>query len=624
MAPLDQHHRTRPGGSRSHPTFRLATCLAVLAGAVGVAAASTAATPVVAGAAAPVLSGMATNFDVANGTDKECEGFEVEIEDITTTAVTYTWPGSSAYVNPYGSAQPSDIVGTTFPDGHSGVRVTFHATYAGHAWSASTAVGAINHFGVHVTGTPGVQRYSWLCDLGGVSAGSTGVLTPYGGTTTGNYYVYPSAPSIVPTVVATPAGEGVQTQVIPAEVPSPAEARLPDAVWVVKYRARSASAVDVNNLVVTDPEVQAAVASSNIASVAELFQPDPATNVGAETEAPDVVQPGDRSEITVTETYQYTGPVDPADNSTTCTDVVGDPNNCSNFVGTLIARQMASAQLGTVTPRAPFTVAVTTDGRASGAGGNITSGPLPGGADPSSVDCGSDGGPCFSNVDDPTTVVLSAAPNPGYVFRGWTGACSGSSATCTIPVTGPKAVTAAFGLLPTVTGSSPAAVRPGQSVAKFIVSGTGFHAGATVGVSGTGVSVTVTKVTKTAVTGTLTVAAGAGLGTRDLTVRNANGDVGTCTGCLAVYEPTITSVSPTAVPRGAKKMVVVVTGSGFAAKAAVTVAGGGVKVKATLVDASHLNLLVTVAATATPGLRSITVTNKDGATATATGMLSIS
>ena len=64
---------------------------------------------------------------------------------------------------------------------------------------------------MHVNGTPGVQRYSWLCDLGGSGVGSTGVLTPYGGTTQGNYYVTPSVPSVVSSVVATPTGEQVQT-----------------------------------------------------------------------------------------------------------------------------------------------------------------------------------------------------------------------------------------------------------------------------------------------------------------------------------------------------------------------------------------------------------------------------
>ena len=121
-------------------------------------------------ASPPTILGYATNFDVSNGTDHECEGFEVEIEDVSTSQISYTWPG-----NPCGSAKPA--TGMTFPDGHTGVRIRYEASDSAGAWSAHTAIGTFNHFGVHVTGTPGTQFYTWLCDLGGSSAGSTGTLT---------------------------------------------------------------------------------------------------------------------------------------------------------------------------------------------------------------------------------------------------------------------------------------------------------------------------------------------------------------------------------------------------------------------------------------------------------------
>ena len=155
MSAVPHPHRTRRR-ARTGVRIGLAVSLGILglAGIVEVAA-----TPASAGP--PSISGYATNFDVPNGTDKECEGFEVEIEDISSSQVTYTWPGAPSYPNPYGAATPSEIVDTTFPDGHTGVRVTFAATYSSGTWSASTPIGQVNHFGVHVTGTPGVQRYSW-------------------------------------------------------------------------------------------------------------------------------------------------------------------------------------------------------------------------------------------------------------------------------------------------------------------------------------------------------------------------------------------------------------------------------------------------------------------------------
>ncbi len=382
-------------------------------------------------ASPPTIIGFATNFDVGNGTDKECEGFEIEIEDITDTQVTYTWPG-----NPYGSARSK--VNTTFPNGHSGVVVRYEANFVSGAWSARTPIGVVNHFGVHINGTPGVQRYSWLCDLG--SSGPSGTLTPYGGTTSGDYFKQPGVAAVVPRVVSTPTGEAIRSVVIPAETPEPAEPRFPDAVFVVKYQASSPNPVDVNQLLATDPEVQSAIANSQISSIAELFQPDPGTNGGQETEPDDAIDPGDQASVTVTETYRYTGPVNPVDNEVTCNDITGDPNNCSNFVGDRIARQMVAVNFGTAANRATLNVGVTTGLAASTLGGTVSSTGTAN-ANPGEIDCGET---CFTAVDAGTVVHLTANPAPGYALQGWSGACAGAGATCDVTVNGLTSVGAIF------------------------------------------------------------------------------------------------------------------------------------------------------------------------------------
>jgi len=58
---------------------------------------------------------------------------------------------------------------------------------------------------------------------------------------------------------------------------------------------------------------------------------------------------------------------------------------------------------------------------------------------PPGIDCGT---ACSATFSVGATVTLSAVPGPGYVFRGWTGACSG--AACTLVMNGPKSVTATF------------------------------------------------------------------------------------------------------------------------------------------------------------------------------------
>lgn len=51
---------------------------------------------------------------------------------------------------------------------------------------------------------------------------------------------------------------------------------------------------------------------------------------------------------------------------------------------------------------------------------------------------------CARSVDPDTTVTLTAVPNDGAYFTGWTGACTGTDPTCTIRLRGNRAVAARF------------------------------------------------------------------------------------------------------------------------------------------------------------------------------------
>jgi hypothetical protein len=60
---------------------------------------------------------------------------------------------------------------------------------------------------------------------------------------------------------------------------------------------------------------------------------------------------------------------------------------------------------------------------------------------PSGISCGSD---CNESYPPGTQVTLTAAPAAGAQFVGWSGACSGSTLTCTLQMNSAKSVTATF------------------------------------------------------------------------------------------------------------------------------------------------------------------------------------
>ncbi len=83
----------------------------------------------------------------------------------------------------------------------------------------------------------------------------------------------------------------------------------------------------------------------------------------------------------------------------------------------------------TTIPNADLTVSKTGTGT-----GTITS-------DPPGIDCGTD---CAETFNSDTTVTLSAAADSDSIFAGWSGACSGTSATCTVAMTSNQSVGASF------------------------------------------------------------------------------------------------------------------------------------------------------------------------------------
>jgi hypothetical protein len=60
------------------------------------------------------------------------------------------------------------------------------------------------------------------------------------------------------------------------------------------------------------------------------------------------------------------------------------------------------------------------------------------------INCGPDHYACFAEFDPDTTITLTAHPAEGYVLDSWTGACAGTSRTCTLSLSESRTVTAHF------------------------------------------------------------------------------------------------------------------------------------------------------------------------------------
>ena len=92
-----------------------------------------------------------------------------------------------------------------------------------------------------------------------------------------------------------------------------------------------------------------------------------------------------------------------------------------------------SPALPTATPPQGFSLTVSTSGN-----GSVTS-------SPGGIACGSS---CVGAFSPDSQVTLQAMPAAGYLFTGWSGACSGSAPTCTVTMLQAQSVSASFSTQP--------------------------------------------------------------------------------------------------------------------------------------------------------------------------------
>jgi hypothetical protein len=147
---------------------------------------------------------------------------------------------------------------------------------------------------------------------------------------------------------------------------------------------------------------------------------------------------------------------------------------CSGTAPTCVVSMVAQRDVTATFSQAPLL----TVGKAGSGSGPVTS-------NPSGISCGS---VCSKTFSPGASVTLTATPNSGSVFAGWSGACSGTSSTCVVTMNGNQNATATFNLLRTLT-----VVKAGSGVGSLSSSPAGINCGATCSanfVHGTNVTLT--------------------------------------------------------------------------------------------------------------------------------------
>lgn len=109
---------------------------------------------------------------------------------------------------------------------------------------------------------------------------------------------------------------------------------------------------------------------------------------------------------------------------------------CSGTGTCTVAMGSDQAVTATFAQSAPSTYQLRVSLAGSGTGSISASGT------PSGFPCTT--GTCTANISASSTVTLTATPQNSSTFAGWSGACSGSSLTCTVTMDGAKSVTATF------------------------------------------------------------------------------------------------------------------------------------------------------------------------------------
>jgi len=210
---------------------------------------------------ATTIVGDLNNFDTLNDTGQVCYGFEIEIDDVVSTDITYTFDW-----NHYGApkirqdntnpAHPKVFIryeSTKDANGNWGANGSYTNTAiptitppAGHTCTDTSVNEGCEHFGVGYYGTPSVIKYNWLVDGGGGTLVYSGSPVPVAAPTF--VYTPPAGARPAQVVAAIPA------PVVPNQVRVGKEFGEPSWVKVIKTTSHNANRVALQDLISGDSD----------------------------------------------------------------------------------------------------------------------------------------------------------------------------------------------------------------------------------------------------------------------------------------------------------------------------------------------------------------------------------
>lgn len=462
--------------------------------------------PIAAQAQSAIIYGSLGNFDISNDTGRTCHGFAVDLDGVRPDQVPYSFSAErygAPTVTPTASGvqvrweSPWDAVAQQFAERTLPHTVPWFPGQC-YQWNPSTYQDSgCEHFGTGATANAVRASARWLCE-DPTTPGSLLAVDPPTSVPMPDYYVVPPVRAADPPqlVVEVEAPE-------PAESPE----LYGEAQWMRVYRTELPREVSLDELVADNAQV-VPMDASQLEADYSIIQDEPAAGGKGNrkrkrNQGP--IDPTTRAVVRRIEMWEFTGAYDPVTNEALCADLTCNVP-APGEIGRLLSVQMTVANVqpdallvtragsgsvessdklvscgnkcnqpyqagATVTLSAKASSGATFMGwtgacrgtqttcqvavngqtrvgasfatlfglKVSRSGTGTVTG-TPAGQDVA-IACGKD---CTAKFPAGQSVVLTATPGAGKQFLGWSGACSGTTASCTVQVNGNVSVQANF------------------------------------------------------------------------------------------------------------------------------------------------------------------------------------